>query len=142
MDVSLFNRILVPYDFSEACDKALKVAKRMRGSETTISAVHVLPALDSRTLNLIATTINQVEARKRTLRMMAERINDISIHLQVLFGDAADEIVKHAASTQVMVIVMPAKSHSPLEHLLLGSVTTKVVQLANCPVLVLPASFV
>ena len=51
-------------------------------------------------------------------------------------GDPAEEIMKVAAKQHTDMIVMGAKGLSAIDRILLGSVSTRVVQYANCPVLV------
>jgi nucleotide-binding universal stress UspA family protein len=51
-------------------------------------------------------------------------------------GDPAEEIMKVAAKQHADMIVMGAKGLSAIDRILLGSVSTRVVQYANCPVLV------
>jgi len=51
-------------------------------------------------------------------------------------GDPAEEIMKVAAKQHADMIVMGAKGLTAIDRILLGSVSTRVVQYANCPVLV------
>jgi nucleotide-binding universal stress UspA family protein len=50
----------------------------------------------------------------------------------------AEEIVDVATFYDVQLIVMGSKGESDLRGLLLGSTTHKVLQLAPCPVVVVP----
>jgi len=51
-------------------------------------------------------------------------------------GDPAEEIMNMAAKQHADLIVMGAKGLGTIDRILLGSVSTRVVQYANCPVLV------
>ena len=51
-------------------------------------------------------------------------------------GDPAEQIMKVSAQRHVDLIVMGAKGLGALDRILLGSVSTRVVQYASCPVLV------
>lgn len=51
-------------------------------------------------------------------------------------GDPAEEIMKVAAQRHAELIVMGAKGLSAVDRILLGSVSTRIVQYAHCPVLV------
>jgi nucleotide-binding universal stress UspA family protein len=51
-------------------------------------------------------------------------------------GDPAEEIMKVSSQRHADLIVMGAKGLSAIDRILLGSVSTRVVQYANCPVLV------
>ena len=53
-------------------------------------------------------------------------------------GQPAREILDCAATLPADLIVMGTHGHSGFEHLLLGSVTEKVLRKATCPVLTVP----
>jgi nucleotide-binding universal stress UspA family protein len=59
----------------------------------------------------------------------------VSIHPEVALGSPFDEIVRFARGQEVDLIVMGTHGHTGLMHVLLGSVTEKVVRRAPCPVL-------
>lgn len=50
-------------------------------------------------------------------------------------GVPAEEICKMAAEEEVDMVIMGSRGESPVEGLLLGSTSHKVLQLAPCPVL-------
>ena len=52
-------------------------------------------------------------------------------------GDPAEEIMKVASQRHAELIVMGAKGLSAVDRILLGSVSTRIVQYAHCPVLVI-----
>lgn len=47
------------------------------------------------------------------------------------------EVLKYAREIQPDLIMLPSHSHSKVENILIGSVTSKVVERANCSVLVI-----
>jgi hypothetical protein len=49
-------------------------------------------------------------------------------------GNAALDIVDHAKSERIDLIMMPTHGYGPFRALLLGSVTAKVLHDAECPV--------
>lgn len=53
----------------------------------------------------------------------------------VVIGDPPTEIVKRAADDNVDVIVMSTHGQSGCKRLVCGSVTEKVIRMAECPVL-------
>ena len=53
-------------------------------------------------------------------------------------GDAASEILRQAIERKVDLIVMGTHGRTGLRHVLLGSVTEKIIRNASCPVLVVP----
>lgn len=54
----------------------------------------------------------------------------------VLHGRPASAILEHAAEWPADVIVLSSRGHGPIASMLLGSVSTEVVEHARCPVLV------
>ena len=65
-------------------------------------------------------------------------LKDESISLITDEGDSAECIVKVAAEMAVDIIVMGSHSRSSLEKILMGSVTEKVLNHSNIPVLIIP----
>jgi nucleotide-binding universal stress UspA family protein len=58
------------------------------------------------------------------------------VRREIVEGDPAEEIVRRAHDDQFDLIVMPTRGASPLRRwLMIGSVTSKVLQGAECPVL-------
>lgn len=56
--------------------------------------------------------------------------------IKVSEGKVFKEILNYAKEVQPDLIVLPSHSHSKVENILIGSVTAKVVEKANCSVLV------
>ena len=61
---------------------------------------------------------------------------------RVLMGGAAHVIADIARQEQADLIVAGTRGHGPVAGLLLGSVTHRLVQIAQCPVLVVPTKSV
>jgi nucleotide-binding universal stress UspA family protein len=58
-----------------------------------------------------------------------------TVHREVREGTPFSEIVRFAKEQQIDLIIMGTHGHTGLTHMLLGSVTEKVVRKAPCPVL-------
>lgn len=81
----------------------------------------------------------QVESMRDALSEVGERAKAKGVRkvsVDVVVGDAAEEILTSAKDRQADLIVMGSRGHGRLAGLLLGSVAQKVVALASCPVLV------
>jgi nucleotide-binding universal stress UspA family protein len=142
-----FTRILVPTDFSAQSDAALVTAKDLAARfGASLHVVHVLEdpyavaAYSADALGYLPPGIKdawQREAEKHldTLLTPAERAQ-FRATTRVLFGGpAAREIVEHAQNDHIDLIVMGTHGRGGMAHLLLGSVTERVVRSATCPVL-------
>jgi nucleotide-binding universal stress UspA family protein len=125
----MFNRILVPTDFSKASDAALAHARTLAGSTgATLHLLHVA-------YNALADPRDYETAAYEKLlqRLSGESPGDILI---VQRSEApADEITRYARAHNIDLIVMGTHGRGRVAHLLLGSVAEKVARTAPCPVL-------
>ncbi len=141
------KRIIVPTDFSSmseaALDYALGVAKVFGGRVLLLHAFQP-PAFDL-PAGIIAGTADSTE---RILRS-AEQALASAIELRKERGVSIEPLVTRGAPWRVIselaagrkdtMIVMATHGRKDLPRALLGSVAEKVVRMANCPVLVVPA---
>lgn len=65
----------------------------------------------------------------------ADCISKVKIHQDVELGLPHKKIVEKAAEVRADMIVMSTHGRTAIRHMLIGSVTEKVVRLASCPVL-------
>jgi nucleotide-binding universal stress UspA family protein len=82
--------------------------------------------------------VQQIVAAVRTSldRLIAENhLGHLPVHSEVREGNPFQEIVQFARDRDVDLIVMGTHGRSGLVHVLMGSVTEKVVRKAPCPVL-------
>ena len=68
-----------------------------------------------------------------------EEMNLTEVRQVVEFGGAIDNIVEKAEAERVDRIVMSTHGRTGIDHLLIGSVSEKVIARASCPVLIIPA---
>ncbi len=64
----------------------------------------------------------------------------IDVHTRLVAGDAAAEICRIASEREASLIVMGTRGHKPLAAAILGSVATRVLQHAPCPVMIVPGA--
>jgi nucleotide-binding universal stress UspA family protein len=149
--LSLSEHILVATDLSEASFEAIRVAKseqKLRGAKVTllhvveVSALAVMPVEFASPWVDVEPVVAQVEAKAkdRLAALKTEHFPDAEVKCEVLRAEVAtyEEIVRYAESHAISMIVVGKHGRSGLERLILGSVTNKVIQLAPCPVLVVP----
>ena len=80
-----------------------------------------------------------VEASREVLTRICEEINADGVHCEgVVHRDeqAHEAIIEEAQKHAAIMIIMGSHGHSGLMHMLMGSVTEKVIGHATCPVLV------
>ena len=82
------------------------------------------------------------ESRRLLDRFLAENFADcidlVEVRQVVEFGRPHKNIVEEAATEGVDIIVISTHGRTGIDHVILGSVTEKVVAHAPCPVFVVP----
>jgi nucleotide-binding universal stress UspA family protein len=140
------ERVLVPVDFSEGSDAALEYALGLTHAlGGHVDVLHVLesPRYSSDLMvGMAGTTFSSFEdyARGAATREMESflarhRSPGPKVHARIDAGDPAHEIVRRAETDRYDLVVMATHGRSGLAHLLVGSVTEKVIRRAPCPVL-------
>jgi nucleotide-binding universal stress UspA family protein len=143
------HRILCPTDFSATSRHAVDLATHVaRWYGSRIEALHVvrpmvtpypgLPAVDPH-----ADPNTDAAERRRLCGETARAFEaataaGIPIDVMVHVGEPAYDILECATELSADLIVMGTHGLSGFDHLLLGSVTEKVLRKATCPVLTVP----
>jgi len=133
-----FSRILVPVDFSDSSDEALRYARAL--AERVGGQLHLLHVLDESIIygGLDPLPISvRTEFEQRAAANLARLATDISPvpELVTRVGSPFLEIIRYARDAKIELIVIGTHGHGPIAHLLLGSVAERVVRKAPCPVL-------
>ena len=133
------RRIILATDGSDASAKALKfVLTKFQPDHSTgedrrvpihVSVLHILPLVMYPGLK---------EASKKLLEQSVQKLTKAGFTAEPLcyLGNPAEEIMKTASQQKADLIVMGAKGLGAVARFLIGSVSTRVVQHANCAVLV------
>jgi universal stress protein A len=144
------KKIFCPTDFSEPSYKALQEANDLAMHfNAELVLIHVLHPI---VIYPAAVTPGIMDAHvsddayrddiaKKSLEMtLKEKVNgSIKSRSILVTGNPADEIVYHAKEEKADLIVIGTHGFTGWRHLILGSVTEKVVRHAHCPVLTIPA---
>jgi nucleotide-binding universal stress UspA family protein len=136
-----FTRILCPVDFSEPSRAALESALMLaRWYESTVFVPHVVqialpPAPFSPTPPVGLTPEQQAEAFGHVADFVAACApGDVPVTPSVHVGSPVAEILRQASELPADLIVLGTHGRSGFEHLLMGSVTERVLRKAACPV--------
>lgn len=139
------HRILVPTDFSKFSVQALKYAAALAekfGAELYL--LHVVQDLAVFIPDMVTVAppiVPSLEQMSTAVQAAFDRVIQenglakFTLHRSVCEGTPFYEIIRFAKETEIDLIVMGTHGHSGLAHMLLGSVTEKVVRKAPCPVL-------
>ena len=138
------ERILCPLDFSEfsarAFEYALSLARHYKSKLLIEHVLHLAFSADPSYIN--AEAMDKVShglsafAREQLADFLRKHPSKgIEIESFVEEGDVTDSILAFAQAQAVDLIVMGTHGRHGVDHILLGSVTEKVLRKARCPVL-------
>lgn len=132
----MFKNILVPHDGSDYSQRAIGMAvgiAKLTGA--AISILQVLPApFPASSIPLAGDTgapdtTPEIEAAKKLIG------NDIKVSYRIRRGDPANVVLQTVIDDGNDLVVMGSRGITGFSGLLLGSVSSKVVQLSKAPVL-------
>ena len=131
--------VLVPFDFSDPSVEALEAAKTLVSSEEKLAVLHVIYPPSANSPTVIWGALDDEKALARAQEHLKEEVHKIApgAASHVAMGDPGDSIVHVAKKLDADMIVIPSHGRRGFQRWLLGSVTERVVRLAECPVLVL-----
>ncbi len=137
------QRILVPHDFSEHSDQAVRVAAawavRLGASVTALHAVEPVVYPEFYAVDLLPDEMIRrlTERSEEALTKTAETLlaGVASVRTEVRVGRAGDAIVAEARPESHDLVIMGTRGLSALEHLLIGSVAETVLRRCAVPLL-------
>lgn len=136
------KKILCPIDHSDCSKEALKYAVTFAIRDK--AKLYLLHVIDIRTfdesIDMMAKNIPDNETTKQLKAKLFECIpedirDDMDIETLVVQGIPFAEIISIAKKNETDMIVMGTHGRTGLAHIMLGSVSEKVVRKAPCPVL-------
>ena len=140
-DFTVPRHAVVAIDFSEGSVRAARAALRLIAEDAVLELAHVVP----RDRMLFDAWVSQEEymrfVRHSLTRFRARLAIPSSVHVEdvVLAGDPARELLSYAGRVGADLIAAGSHGHGFVTRLVIGSVTTKLLRMASCPVLVIPA---
>jgi nucleotide-binding universal stress UspA family protein len=138
------KRVLMPVDFSPRDAAAAHYVQQLfRKSPFETILLHVVPPPDYEAAVLEAGGPILQELMDTRRKLAQDRLNStclaefagMPVERVLLEGFPSEQIVEYAASRGVDLIVLPTHGYGPFRRFLLGSVTSKVLHDARCPVL-------
>jgi nucleotide-binding universal stress UspA family protein len=139
----MFNSIVWASDGSGLAQKALPLVKELaRADGAKITIVHVVERIEGGGAVGLPRRADESEVQA-DLREQAESLRQegfaASLEIRGEVGvRPAHEIVAVARDVEADLIVAGSRGHTAIGGLLLGSVTTRLLHISPCPVLVVP----
>jgi nucleotide-binding universal stress UspA family protein len=139
------KNVLVPTDFSETSDSALRYGKALASAfGATLHVVHIVEepygqpwAVEAYGFSLAALQDEWIKDAQSRLAegLAAEEKATLHAVTTTVLGHPVMEILRYAKDNAIDLIVMGTHGRGPLGHVVLGSVAERVVRKAPCPVL-------
>lgn len=146
--MKLFEKILVPTDFSANAEHALRYAAELaRAFDTPLSILHVydvtpyvIPVGVAASSVLLDVGRLRAEFQKGVdaAKLLAQQAGATQVDTLLAEGTPYVEIARVAEERRFGLIVMGTHGRTGFAHFLLGSVAEKVVRKAPCPVITVP----
>jgi universal stress protein A len=139
------RKIMVPLDFSETSQKALRYARALASfSESRVVLVHVIEPIEMPAeFGYIPFNPDELTARRReqSLRKLQDMGQEAGLAPYVdspvvRIGKPWRELVDAASALRCDLVVIGTHGLTGIKHVLLGSVAEQVIRHATCPVLV------
>ncbi|PQP88095.1 universal stress protein [Paenibacillus sp. AR247] len=142
----MFDKIMVAIDQAEITNKLLDAAVEIaQNKQTQVTLVHVSQEYVSNGMtyvpeNFLEEILNEMEKagleqlQQAKSKLKSAGINPETVHLK---GDPAHEILNYARDTEQQLIIIGSRGLRGIKEMMLGSVSHKVSQLSNCPVLIM-----
>ena len=139
--MSRFAHILCPVDFSDtsqhALDHAAAIAHRDQARLTVLYVFANLPAMD--VPPLVLSPADRERIRVDLQRMCAKVPPAVQVDLRVREAERVPPtILAEQADVGADLMVLGTHGRSGFQHMILGSITEKVIRNVKCPTLVVP----
>ena len=131
------------FDGSAESRQALRAAwqlARRTGAKLKLVAVAVPPALGAMRAETAAPHLLETihdGLRERLIEARSTVPDDIEVEATLVSGDAV-EALKDMGGAPGTIMVVGSRGYGPLRRVLLGSVSTKLMQSTPCPLIVTP----
>jgi nucleotide-binding universal stress UspA family protein len=138
----MVSRIVVALDGSEASERTLPVLRQLAAPDgVRVEIVHVREQLVGRPGGPLRVNEDDLMARvKEQAAELSKAGYDTHLHIEKTIGEQPAHIIAALADRSgADLIITGTRGHGPVAGLLLGSVATRLLHVAPCPVVVVPS---
>ncbi len=137
------KKILCPIDHSDCSKESLKYAVSFALKDK--AKLYLLHVVDIRSFNESIDAISKQIPDEETLEQLRTKLldcipeeirDDMDIEAHVVQGIPFAEIISTAKTNDIDMIVIGSHGRTGIVHMMMGSVSEKVVRKAHCPVLI------
>ena len=140
------DHILCPIDFSEASQVAftyaLQLAEKVYADITLVhvfSEIHMDPAVVGEAPIAMLKQQHKIQSdEKFQSYLQAGLTAEINVNREIRYGNTVEEILALGEEKPIDLIVMGTKGENSIQEHILGSITSRVIEQARCPVLAIP----
>lgn len=132
--------VVVPIDFSDDSESAIRAGLIRVENPGDLHVVHVLSPLDysaPAVLREFASGEDREQVVKQHIEQLIEQAGATGAHAVVLVGNAGIEVAAYAKRSDTELIVVTSHGRHGMKQLLLGSTAERIIRHAHCSVLVL-----
>ena len=142
------KRILVPTDFSNFADNALRqavdIAKQYHAKIFLLHVIgdHIRQCIEDYCLSdAVVKEIEQdsmmasLDNLKKEINRLSDDSSDVEIFSYVKRGVPSEEVLREQEEKDIDLIVMASHGRTGISRILIGSVAEKVMRGAKCPVM-------
>ena len=136
----MFSRLLVPLDFTDENEAAIKIALETAGRDgAEVTLLHVIEIIEHMGFDEMSDFYRKLEARAAAkLSVIADRFTAAGVRAryEIVFGHRAECILKQAQDLKTDLIVLSShrvdRDHPALGF---GTMSYQIAIVARCPVL-------
>jgi nucleotide-binding universal stress UspA family protein len=132
--------VVVPVDFSDNTEAAVRAALAFVDSPSQVNVIHVLFALDAVSPGVVFGGVSD-ESRTENINEHFDKLklalDTPELGTEVRIGNPGVQITDYANELGADLIVIPSHGYHGFKRMILGSVAERVIRLAACDVYVL-----
>ncbi|SEN80778.1 Nucleotide-binding universal stress protein, UspA family [Mesobacillus persicus] len=138
----MFKNILLAFDGSEhslrTVSKTIDIAKLTRDSKVWVLYVLSDDKTKTEVLNLWeAKGIKEERLERFKVAEETAKRNEVQYEIKLIRGNPESKIIEFADQNQIDIIVIGSRGLNPLQSMMLGSVSHRVMKKASCPVMII-----